>query len=178
MLLLLHRSRNKLEEAMLTPIQEQAVQLYAAGKDLRQVAGELDRSHEWVRKTLAKAGVAARGRGRESTERPVCVECGKDCGTPQAEYCSRECLHKHRYEAAMARLNVAMGVLREGGSFSAAAKKAGFSNGWHLWGRLYHFGLTTGLREPTESVGPDKPEKKKRQSKTKENSASDSTTTS
>jgi hypothetical protein len=76
----------------------------------------------------------------------------------------------------MLRVNVALGVLRTGGSYAAAAEKAGFSSGWHLWGRLYHFGLTTGLKEPAESAVPDKPEKKKRKSKAKENSTSEPVT--
>jgi len=140
---------------MLTPIQEQAVMLYELGQDLREVAGTLRRSHEWVRKTLATAGVPTRGRGRGASERSACSSCGKICLTLRAKFCSRVCLHKDRYENAMLRVNVALGVLRTGGSYAAAAEKAGFSSGWHLWGRLYHFGLTDGLKVPTGTPPPD-----------------------
>jgi len=133
---------------MLTPIQEQAVQLYTLGKDLREVAETLGRSHEWVRKTLVIAGVPTRARGRESTGRPLCLECGKPCGAIRSQYCSRVCLNKNRHDVAMVRVNKALVLLKQGTSFAEAAKQAGFSNGWHLWGRLYHFGLTEGLREP------------------------------
>jgi hypothetical protein len=140
---------------MLTPIQEQAVTLYGLGKDLREVAGALNRSHEWVRKTLAVAGVPTRGRGRGAADRSACLTCGKICQTLRAQFCSRECLHKNRYENAMLRVNVALGVLRTGGSYAAAAEKAGFSSGWHLWGRLYHFGLTDGLKVPAGTPPDD-----------------------
>lgn len=140
---------------MLTPIQEQAVTLYGLGKDLREVAGALGRSHEWVRKTLAVAGVPTRGRGRGAADRSSCLTCGKVCQTLRAQFCSRECLHKNRYDIAMKRVNVALGVLRTGGSYASAAEKSGFSSGWHLWGRLYHFGLTDGLKVPAGTPPPD-----------------------
>lgn len=133
---------------MLTPLQEQAVALYREGKTLREVAHEIQRSHEWVRKTLAKAGEDSRSRGREPLERPTCGVCRKVCPKPESKFCSRSCLSKHRHDSALKKLDKAMVVLKRGGTYAEAATAAGFKNGWHLWGRLHHFGLTAGLSAP------------------------------
>lgn len=133
---------------MLTPIQEQAIELYQSGKTLREVAEEIGRSHEWVRKTLSKAGETTRSRGREFTERPPCAQCEKPCPKADARFCSRTCMNKHRRESAMGKLTDALKVLNSGGTYAAAAAKAGFQSGWHLWGRLHHFGMTDGKTPP------------------------------
>jgi hypothetical protein len=140
---------------MLTPIQEEAVRLYGEGHGLRAVAHKLNRSHEWVRKSLKAAGIDPRSRGRVVVERRHCAECGKLCRTLRAEFCSRECFSKHRLDVAMQRLEVARKSLREGDTFAVAAEKSGFKSAWHLWGRLYHFGLTEGLRAPPEPANPE-----------------------
>jgi hypothetical protein len=135
---------------MLTPVEEQAVALYAAGKNLREVATEMRRSHEWVRKTVKKAGEDTRRRGREARERPMCGECKQECNKPNAQFCSRICLNMFRHREAVGKLQKALHVLRGGGTYSEAAAAVGFPNGWHLWGRLHHFGLTAGLTAPTK----------------------------
>lgn len=135
---------------MLSPLQERAVDLYLEGKTLREVAEKVGRSHEWVRKSLAKAGELTRNRGREVLERPVCDECGQPCAKLEARFCSRACLNKFRLDGAMEKLNKALEVLKAGGTYAAAAEKAGFQNAWHLWGRMHHFGLTGGRSQPTE----------------------------
>lgn len=122
--------------------------LYSAGKTLREVAEQLHRSHEWVRKALKQAGGEARNRGREPESRPVCGYCEGPCPKLTAKFCSRDCLAKHRHDTAMEKLQEALKVIRRGGSYSEAAKAAGFPNAWHLWGRLHHFGLTGGLEAP------------------------------
>lgn len=136
---------------MLSAIQERAVELYQSGKNLREVAEEVGRSHEWVRKTLAKAGEATRSRGREYAERPSCVRCGEDCPKLEARFCTRECMNKYRRDAAMGKLKDALKVLNSGGTYAKAAQKAGFKNAWHLWGRMHHFGMTEGRNEPAKS---------------------------
>lgn len=133
---------------MLSPLHEKAVELYQSGKNLREVAEELNRSHEWVRKALAKAGENARNRGRELMERPSCELCQKPCPKLEARYCSRACMNTHRLDAAMDKVNLALKVLNAGGTYASAAEKAGFQNAWHLWGRLHHFGLTEGRKSP------------------------------
>lgn len=133
---------------MLSPLQEQAIELYNSGKNLREVAAEVQRSHEWVRKTLKRAGEGARNRGREPLHRPKCVVCGSLCQKPDARFCSRPCVQRDRNRAAVERLQDALRVLRAGGTYNEAAAVIGFPNGWHLWGRLHHFGLTAGLTAP------------------------------
>jgi len=133
---------------MLSPIQERAIELYQSGKNLREVADEVGRSHEWVRKTLAKAGEETRSRGREYENRPACERCGKPCPKLEARFCTRLCMNKHRREAAMGKLQEALRVLNAGGTYAEAADKAGFQNAWHLWGRMHHFGLTEGKPAP------------------------------
>lgn len=130
---------------MLTPLQEKAIELYNAGKNLREVAAEVQRSHEWVRKTLARAGEDSRNRGREPKNRPECGHCKKPVHKPTAKFCSRPCLHRARHQEAVDRLEAALHVLRAGGTYNEAASAVGFPSGWHLWGRLHHFGLTAGL---------------------------------
>lgn len=132
---------------MLAPLEAQAVALYREGKHLREVANELGRSHEWVRKTLARANEPIRGRGRESVNRPDCRVCGKTCSKVGAKFCSRECMQKNRLDTAMEKLDKAIVALKEGSTYAEAAKVAGFKSGWHLWGRLHHFGLTEGLSQ-------------------------------
>ena len=133
---------------MLTPIQEQALALYDSGKTLREVADKVGRSHEWVRKTLLKVGDGTRERGREPLTRPTCPVCREVCNKPGAKYCSRLCLQEARRRAALSKLQKALRVLRAGGTYVEAAQAAGFQGAWHLWGRLYHFGLTEGLSAP------------------------------
>lgn len=138
---------------MLTPLQEQAVELYRNGKNLREVADEVGRSHEWVRKTLLKGGVDLRERGQEMRARPACLRCGKPCQTLRARYCSRTCLSATRFDGAMDKINVALDVLKSGGSYTEAAKAAGYQTGWHLYGRLHHFGLIpANAKEPPEEA--------------------------
>lgn len=136
---------------MLTPLQEQAVLLYRSGKPLREVAVEVGRSHEWVRKTMLKAGVDIRDRGQEMRERPACLRCGKPCQTLRARYCSRTCLSATRFDGAMDKLNVALDLLKQGGTYGEAARAAGYQLGWHLWGRLHHFGLVPKSDEPAQT---------------------------
>lgn len=133
---------------MLSVLQEEAVELYRSGKNLREVAEKVGRSHEWVRKTLVKAGESARQRGRETIDRPACLQCQKPCPKLDARFCTRECMNTYRKEAALKKLDVALRVLNAGGTYAAAAAKAGFQNAWHLWGRMHHFGMTGSRPEP------------------------------
>lgn len=142
---------------MLTPLQERALSLYREGKTLREVAVEVQRSHEWVRKTLVKAGEDSRNRGREPLTRPACRVCNKVCPKPEALFCSRGCLSRHRHDAALKRLEKAQEVLKRGGTYAEAAEAAGFKNSWHLWGRLHHFGLTEGLRTAESCTSVESP---------------------
>lgn len=135
---------------MLPPLEEKAVLLYREGKHLREVAEELGRSHEWVRKVLVKAHEPVRGRGREFSERPSCAVCGKPCAKSEAKYCSRDCSQKMRLDTAMKKVDLALEALQGGATYSEAAKRAGFKNGWHLWGRLNHFGMTKDLANPED----------------------------
>lgn len=135
---------------MPTPLEEQAIRLYREGQHLREVASEVGRSHEWVRKTLLKAGESLQVRGAKAKQRAGCERCGKECAL-RSRFCSRECFNALRLSKAMERVDAAMHVLRMGGTYAEAAEKAGFKSAWHLWGRLYHFGLTEGLRPPPEN---------------------------
>lgn len=134
---------------MLTNLQEEAVELYRKGKNLREVADEVKRSHEWVRQTLVKAGEHSRNRGRELQDRPKCALCKSPCPKADSRFCSRECMNKSRRDKAMKKLSSAIKVLNGGGTYAEAARKAGFQNAWHLWGRMNHFGLTQGKKTPS-----------------------------
>jgi transposase-like protein len=57
-------------------------------------------------------------------------------------------MNTHRRNSALKKLEIAVHVLNSGGTYAAAAAKAGFQNAWHLWGRMHHFGLTGGRPEP------------------------------
>lgn len=134
---------------------ERAVRLYREGANLREVAALMRRSHEWVRKTVAKAGKPLRDRGRAAGKRPDCALCKNPCPKLNTRFCSRDCLSKSRRTEALAKLDEAIRVLNEGGSYATAAEKSGFKSAWHLWGRMHHFGLI-------DSKNTSKPEKQVR----------------
>ena len=140
---------------MLSPLQEQAIALYQEGKTLREVAEQVQRSHEWVRKLLRRQNEAVRNRGREVVERLPCVVCKTICTRIGSKHCSRSCLRVYQYNKAAAKLQPAIRVLRGGGTYAEAAEVAGFKSAWHLWGRLHHFQLTDQFR----ALKPPKPEK-------------------
>lgn len=56
-----------------------------------------------------------------------------------------------RFDNAMVKLNVAIDVLKSGGSYTEAAKAAGYQTAWHLWGRLHHFGLVPKNADPPKA---------------------------
>lgn len=128
---------------------EKAIRLYQSGLNLREVGAAVNRSHEWVRKVVASAGKPVRSRGREFLDRPDCAQCKKPCPKLGAQFCSRDCLNKSRRKLALAKLESAIRVLNNGGSYAAAAEKSGFKSAWHLWGRMHHFGLTEGRKSPS-----------------------------
>lgn len=131
---------------MLSPLQEKAIELYKSGKNLREVAAEVQRSHEWVRKLLKKMDEELRHRGRAPVEHPECAYCKQPCAKSDSVYCGKACMYIHRYKVAAAKLQPAIRVLRMGGSYAEAAEAAGFQSAWHLWGRLNHFQFTEQFR--------------------------------
>ncbi len=130
---------------MLTPIEEQTLSLYDAGLTLREVGAQVGRSHEWVRKIIAKHSVS-RPRGRivvppEPGKYPDrCTFCGRGVDDGR-EFCSRMCFGAQRRKNAIETLQPALEAVKAGKSFQEAAELIGVPSGWTLWSRLNHFGL-------------------------------------
>ena len=109
----------------MNPMKDEAVKLYKAGLDLREVGDTLGRSHEWVRKTLREAGEPLRERGRVPKERSVCPACGQPASTAQSIYCSQLCRQRYEEERVRKRLHEALRWVNNGASIAQAAKVLG-----------------------------------------------------
>jgi hypothetical protein len=76
----------------LDPLKEEALRLYVVeGWTLRQAAGEVGRSHEWVRKVLLAEGEALRERGRVPIDHAACPVCSTVTKSHESKYCSIRC---------------------------------------------------------------------------------------
>ena len=104
----------------MNPMKEEAVHLYKAGLDLREVGDTLGYSHEWVRKALLEAREPLRERGRVPKERRVCP-CGKPAVTVQAVYCGQVCRKRFEEERVHKRLREALRWVNNGANIAQAA---------------------------------------------------------
>ena len=107
------------------PLKAEAIRLYTTeGRDLRDVAAVVGRSHEWVRLALKAGGHPLRGRGTLSTKPVVlCQHCGKPNKSRTTKFCSVQCF-RTRYAD---KVKEAVNLLNLGATKAIAAKSIGVS---------------------------------------------------